>query len=109
MIVPMKNEPTPPGVPPAPRAGVAESGIVRRAGFYHPGTLRFRADDEVFEVTRAVGLRPEPHLAGDRRLQHRVVGGEEIRVRRRATAAGAGLGPERVLEGELVVDPRLEV
>src|SRR5215210_4914234 len=71
--------------------------------------LLLRADDVVLEITRAVGLGPEPDLPGNRRTQHGVVGWKQIGIRWRAVPPRPGFAPERVFECEAAVDPRLEV
>src|SRR5262249_40844459 len=57
-----------------------------------------RGDDVVFEVTGAVGLRPQPHSAVDGRLDHGVVLREQIGVRRRPVSSRLGRGAEHVGE-----------
>ena len=41
-----------------------------------------RFDEVILEIAGAVGLRPEADPAGHRRAQHRIVGGDQVRVGR---------------------------
>src|SRR5262245_31998087 len=90
---------------PAPRGSRKAQTVTERSS----ACALLWTDEVILEVTRAVGLGPETDTTFDRRPQHRVVLGNEIRVGRRAVAAGAGLAPERVLHRQLAVEPRLEV
>jgi hypothetical protein len=60
--------------------------------------------DEILEVAGAVALGPEAHTAGHRRAKHRVVGGEEVRVRRVAVAARTRLPAERIFQREGAIE-----
>lgn len=70
-------------------------------------TLLLRHDQEIFEVTRAIGLRSEPNLAGGGWPEHRIVCGRQIRIR--YALCGRWFSTGRVLKRQAFVQPRLEV
>src|SRR5690242_13499783 len=67
-----------------------------------------RTDDVIFEITGAVGFRPQTDAAVDRWAQNRVVLRKKVRIGRRIVATGTRLTPERVLERKRSIEKRLQ-
>src|SRR5262245_4147035 len=85
------------------------SAAEARQELVHHRVLRsFRDDDVVLEIAGAVGLRPQADAPGQRRPQDRVLLRVEVGGGRRTVASRPGSAPQRVLQGQLAVEGRLE-